>query len=213
MTPHDLSPTCSLHSISDSSPPVTPSSNNVSDEIINDISDTARRNTFTSPDDQIDLGFVLVPSKNLSNNAQDNSESVQSVEDVEDTLKPADLKSATECTTASEVSMEYDTAVPPGESDTLVIIKKNKSAKNNSSMLVEDQVIGFPGNKFSINDREDGSSSVDLPPLSAAKLLVRRTSKRAMISLPELKISRLTSFGATSPEYYTPTDCMLYVCL
>ena len=213
MTPHDLSPTCSLHSISDSSPPVTPSSNNVSDEIINDISDTARRNTFTSPDDQIDLGFVLVPSENLSNNAQGNSESVESVEDVEDTLKPADLKSATERTTASEVSMEYDTAVPPGESDTLVIIKKNKSAKNNSSMLVEDQVIGLPGNKVSINDREVGSSLVDLPPLSAAKLLVRRTSKRAMISLPELKISRLTSFGATSPEYYTPTDCMLYVCL
>ena len=199
MTPQDSSP--SLHSISNSSPPISPSSNNLSD----DANDTVRRNTFALPDDNMDFGFVLIPSNNTSNSTGDMSEPV---EDVENTLRPADFKNVIDRSSSTEVGMDYDTAVPPGDNDTLVIINKNKSARN-SSMLVEDQVIGLPGNKFSINEDE---LSVDSP-LSAAKLLARRnSSRRALISLPELRITRLTSYGATSPEYYTPTDCMLSVC-
>ncbi|XP_065906968.1 guanine nucleotide exchange protein SMCR8-like isoform X2 [Dysidea avara] len=193
MTPQDSSP--SLHSISNSSPPISPSSNNLSD----DANDTVRRNTFALPDDNMDFGFVLIPSNNTSNSTGDMSEPV---EDVENTLRPADFKNVIDRSSSTEVGMDYDTAVPPGDNDTLVIINKNKSARN-SSMLVEDQVIGLPGNKFSINEDE---LSVDSP-LSAAKLLARRnSSRRALISLPELRITRLTSYGATSPEYYTPTD-------
>ena len=158
MTPHDSSP--SLQSVSNSSPPITPSSNNVSDDIINDVSDPSRRNTFALSDDQMDLGFVLVPS---NNNAGGMSESI---EDVEHTLKAADFKNAKDHDTSTEVGMDYDTAVPAGENDTLVIINKNKTAKSSSSMLVEDQVIGLPGSQFSINDKDN--ESVDSP--STAKI-------------------------------------------
>jgi len=207
MTPQDSSP--SLQSVSNGSPPITPCSNNTSDDINNNGSDFTRRNTFASSDDQMDLGFVLVSSDNLSNSAEDMSEPV---EDVEHTLRAADFKKVINQNTSTEVGMDYDTAVPAGDNDTVVILNKNKSAKN-SSMFVEDQVIGLPGSQFSINEDE---SSVDspLPIVSGAKILDRRNSnKKAMISLPELRITRLTSFGATSPEYFTPTDRMLSVCM
>jgi len=208
MTPHGSTP--SMHSLSNSSQPTTPSSNTAIEEVLISDATLKHNDTLTLNNDITDSGFVIIHSSKDSQAVCGSNSQV----DVMATLKPTDLTTTynTSDTTGygveDEESEPYDIAMPThmsivgihGDSTSSVGIHGD-NAKTKASMQVEDQVIGISNNNFSIN-----------PELSLSANFKGLSSRRRSGTLPDLKITKYSAYGANSPEYYTPTDSELVLC-
>ena len=128
--------------------------------------------------------------------------------DVEGTLKPTDLATASKLSSVQKTGdvddEEYsDTLVPAhlkvfgvhGNDSGIGVHGDNSRSK--AGIPVEDQVVGITDN----NINSEYTSSISA-----------LSSRRNSGALPELKIGKPISYGTNSPEYYTPTDST-YVCV
>ena len=185
--------------------PPTSSSNTAVKDLTSEASTepNVRRDTVTGlAEDVIESGFVLV---NRPEDFQVNFDSTCDI-DVEGTLKPTDLATAfrssavkkTRDFDAGEDDQANDTLVPAhlrvvgvhGNSPSGISIHGNNT-RSKAGIQVEDQVVGITDNNFSINSEHTSVSGL--------------SSRRKSGTVPELKIGKF-SYGAGSPEYYTPTD-------
>ena len=122
--------------------------------------------------------------------------------DVEGTLRPANLRTVTKSSWPADTGRDYDDALVPAHlrvvgvhgNGTGGISFYSNNTGSAAGTQIEDQVVGISDNNFSVNG---GPSTIS----------IRRRSG----PLPDLKIAKL-AHGASSPEYYTPTDST-YVCI
>ena len=153
-----------------------------------DAEGTLRHDTVTElTDHNVESDFVLV----------DHPEDF----DVEGTLRPANLRTVAKSSWPAD--KDYDDALVPAHlrvvgvhgNGTGDISFYGNNMGSGAGVQIEDQVVGISDNtNFSVNG---GPSTIS----------IRRKSG----PLPDLKLAKL-AHGASSPEYYTPTDST-YVCI
>lgn len=172
-----------------------------------DTEDTLKLDTNTGLiDDIIESGFVLLSRP----------EDFDGV-DVEATLKPTNLAtglaiSSAAVTTAGDDDRTHDILVPAhmrvvgihGSNNSDIGIHGNSWGNlglhsNHTSKQIEEKVVGIATDVNSINY----SINTDLPSAGALN------DRRSRATLPKLKLP----YGAASPEYHTPTDSTLCMCV